>query len=357
MALQGDAIADLVAMTLKQLGRGKFNEIITPYQEYVISKDLLKSKNQVQQGGHAVQRNIMVTESGNARWTGMFATENTTVKDVMKTISVPHRIYVTSWAFDEIEMAQNSGDAVQILNLMVPRRFDAMKGLCDLLERGLVDLPPSSTDTDVPYGLNYWIVWTDNSGTNANGGFDGGHPSGFSDVAGLSATTYANWKNWVAKYTNVTEDDLLDKWRRAAIQTNFMPPTEIPEYGKGQDFGFYTTLTTMMELVKTTRAQNENLGTELENYKGTPIFRGIPVKYVPIFEDTGYIAASSDPIFGINWRTMHFCSLTGWDMKESGPFRDANQPLVRRNYIHGTCNLMCNNRRKNFILAKAQPAV
>ena len=58
--------------------------------------------------------------------------------------------------------------------------------------------PTDSSDVVTPRGLFYWIV--KNSGTP---GFNGGIPSGFTDVGGLSPTTYPRWKNWTGQYVNI----------------------------------------------------------------------------------------------------------------------------------------------------------
>ena len=134
-----------------------------------------------------------------------------------------------------------------------------------------------------------------------------------------------------------------------------MPPTEIPEYSSGFDWAFYSTLLFKNELIKLVRSQNENLGAELSQFRSVPVFNGFPVKWVPAFEDTTIINASSDPIYGVNWRTFELTGLKGWTNRESPPMRPTNQPTVRLMYKHLIMNLLCNNRRKNFLGAKADP--
>lgn len=352
MALQGDALADLIITTLKELGRGNFNEIVTNYQEYVGFRDVVNAKTKAVEGGYAVQRNLMVGTSGNARWTGLYATESTAVTDVHKTISVPHRVAKTSYALDELEITMNSGQASRIVDLLISRRAAAMIDLAELVEQGIWDVPPSSSDTEKPHGFLYYLVY------NASAGFNGGHPTGFSDVAGLSSTSYPKWKNYTANYSAFSEDDLLDKWRTAFDLCHFMPPTNIPEYGVGMDWKWYTTQATKNEAVKFMRSQNDNLGIELATFNGTqfPTFQGVPIQWVPSFNDTNIIASGSEPIFGVNWRTFEVLSLPGWNMREQAPIRMQTQPTVRVVYVHTTVNMLCNNRRKNCLIAKSDPS-
>lgn len=347
---QLDLLSDLITGTLRKLGRGTFDEIVTPYTEYVFSHDLFMSEKRKQQdGGYGIQRNLMVGTQGNARWTSPYSTESTNVVDVLKTINTPHRTVITSWAFDEQEIDANNGSAEKIVDLMALRRAGSKIDMFNLMERSLIHKPADSTDTLKPHGLQYWFVWV---GGNA---FDGGHPTGFSDVGGLSATTYANWKNYSATYVLVSEDDLLHQWRQATMLTGFNPPVEIPEMGRGVEMGYYCGKNPNLEFLKLTRGQNMNLGMEMSK-SGTPVFNGIPIRYVPSLDDTTYVASGSDPIYAINWRKYHFYGLAGWSMREHPPITPSSQPTVRIMYTHTSVNTICNNRRAGgFVIAKSQP--
>lgn len=347
---QLDVLSDLITGTLRKLGRGTFDEIVTPYTEYVFAHDLFMSEKRKQQdGGYGIQRNLMVDTQGNAAWTTPYATETTDVKDVLKTINTPHRTAKTSWAFDEQEIAANNGSAEKIVDLMILRRTGAKIDLFNLIERSLISKPASSSDLVRPHGLQYWFKWV------GGGAFDGGIPTGYSDVGGLSPTTYPNWKNYSDTFTLVSEDDLLHKWRQAALLTNFRPPVEIPEAGRGVEMGYYTGKANTLEFVKLTRSQNMNLGMEMSK-SGVPVFDGLPIRYVPSFDDTTYVNSGSDPLYGINWRKYHFYGLSGWHMKEHPPITPSSQPTVRVMYTHCSINTICNNRRTGgFVLAKSAP--
>ena len=71
----------------------------------------------------------------------------------------------------------------RLVNLLQSSRVDAMTDLAELMESNFWGAPASSSDTLKPYGVPYWIVY------NATTGFNGGHPSGFSDVGSFSSTT------------------------------------------------------------------------------------------------------------------------------------------------------------------------
>lgn len=350
--LQSDAVADMAIMVLKDLGRPNYNEIASDYQQYVGFNDLLRQKRRSIEGGRSVQRQIMVDVPDNASAIGAFATLDSNAGDMFVQTDVPHRIYATSYAIDEYLLQQASPSALKIVDMIQASRNGGMASLAYFTEPRIWLPPADSTDTKHIYGFKYWIMW------NATEGFQGGAASGHTLVGNVSPTTYPNWRNYTRTYAAVTEDDLLDEWRIACDLTEWMPPVEIPEYqGGGMDFAHYTDQTTRRELIKLTRAQNENLGLELYNYRGLPLWRGAPVKWVPAFEDTNVIASGSNPIYGINWKTFEMSSLSGFYMRETPPIRPSNQPLVRVVYIFLAFNINCTNRRKNYVIAKVDPAV
>ena len=348
-SLQSDAVADMIISTLKDLGRPDYNEIVSDYQSYPGYIDLLRRK-QKQVPGYGVNRQVLVSTPGNAQRIGAYATMNLSAGDSLKTITTPRRLYATGYVVDEYLLAQNQGNAVQIVNELQKARTTGMMDLAYLTEPDIWGVPTDVDDTDMIYGFKYWLVY------NASTGFNGGAASGFTTVGGLNPSTYTDWKNYTFNYTAVSEDDLLDKMRTACKKCNFLPPVAVPEYqGGGMDWSFYTTEAVDNALIKTTRGQNENLGLELYNFKGTPVFKSVPITWVPALDDTAVAAASSDPIYGVNWKTFEIDSLNGFNMSERGPIRPADRPLVRAMYIFLSFNMTCTNRRKNFIGAKAQP--
>ena len=348
-SLQSDSVADMIVSTLRDLGRPNYNEIVSSYQEYPGYIDLLRRK-QKQVPGYSVQRQVLVSTPGNAQRIGAYATINLSAGDHLKQITVPRRLYATGYVVDEYLLAQNQGHAVQIVNELQKARNVGMMDLAYLTEPDIWGVPTDTDDTDMIYGFKYWLVY------NATAGHNGGAPSGFTTVGGLNPSTYTGWKNYTFQYTSVTETDLLAKMRTACKKCGFMPPVAVSEYqGGGMDWSFYTTEAVDNELIAITRAQNENLQTELYNYKGVPVFKSVPITWVPALDDSAVAAASSDPIYGVNWKTFEIDSLNGFNMSERGPIRPSDRPLVRAMFIFLSFNLVCTNRRKNFIGAKAQP--
>jgi hypothetical protein len=356
MALQPSELDTLTQVTLSHFRRGSFNEIITNYQEYPFFGDLMRSKLKTYSGGYEYQDNLMVAMGDNVGAGSMYGTYNLNAEDTNKRITIPERTFRSGWIIDDKEISVNEGKAEKIVDIIKTKTVNSEIALAEYMEKQAVGRVPASTDDEHMWGLPHWIVW-------ASGalGIIGVHPSGFTDVAGLSANTYTKWRNGAGTYTNMTEDDMLEKWRELRMITHFSPPTSIPESGAGYDYADYVMRSTLLEMTRFTRSQNDNLGLELAKVPGagtaTPVFFGGPVRWVPIFDDTTYFNAAAKPIYGVNWKTFFYTCLEGWKMKRYGPLRKAEQPTVQHNHTFVSTNMACNNRRKNYVLAISEPAV
>jgi hypothetical protein len=339
--LQADSIADLVALTLRNLGKMKFTEIATDLQKHLAMKRLMKKNKVGFDSGYGIQFQAMVGHSSAAANVGLYAQDNVNVGDVMKVLNLPWRHTTTNYAFERREIAMNR-DPSRIVELLKARRIDGLISLAALMETNFWRKPSSSSDELAPYGVAYWIV------KNNTEGFNGGIPSGFSDVAGLSPTTYPRWKNWTAQYTNVTKDDLIRKWRKAATFTDFEPPVDgIPSYDTGNGPGFFTNYDVLGTLEETLESQNDNLGPDIASQDGKVLFRRTPVTWVPVLEDD-----TDDPVYGIAFKSFRPVFLKGEFLKEDGPAKVAGQHTTFAVHLDCTYNFECRNRRLNFVLGK-----
>jgi hypothetical protein len=284
---------------------------------------------------------VMVDHSGAARNTGLYATDSVNVSDVMKQGSIGWRHSTTNYAYERREIAMNR-DPARIVELLKIRRADSQISMAELMETNLWSAPSSSTDEESPHGIPYWFV------KNATEGFNGGIPSGFSDVGGLSPTTYPRWSNWTAQYTTVSKTDLIRKWRKASVFTNFKSPTEIPSYNTGNRYGYYSNYAVVGTLEEILEAQNENLGNDIASKDGQVVFRRNPVVWTPKLE-----ADTQNPVYGINWGTLKPVFLKGEYMREEGPTKAPNSHTVHQVFVDCTWNMICRDRRRNFVLATA----
>lgn len=342
--LQADDIVDLITITQKDLGKMRWTDLSYDLQEYVALPSLLQKEKVAYGSGYGMQWNVMTGTSGATRDVGLYEVDSVNVSDVMTTGSVPWRHMTTNYAIERREIAMNTG-AAQIVDLVKIRRHDAMVDLAKHLESRFWAKPDTSADNLRIFGVPYWIVY------NATEGFNGGNPSGFSSgAAGLDSSTYTNWKNWSAQYTSVSSADLVTKWRKAATFTNFKAPHAAPAYGQAARYGYYTNYNVVAGLESLLGGQNDDLGYDIASMDGKVVFRGTPVTWVPHLENF-----SGDPIYGINWGQFKPAFLSGEYLREEGPVKASNQHTVFQTHLDLTMNIMCTDRRSNFVLATAEP--
>jgi len=349
--LTSDQIADLVLATLDDLGRAAWTDLTTDIQEFSFMPQILK-KERVQFGGGAgIKRQVMVKHSGAAEHQGLYETDTVSVQDVMQQARVPWRHTSTNWAYEDREMAMNTG-ASEIYDLVKTRRADSLIALTELMEETFWTQPALTTDTKTPYSIYYWAPKYP-SGTTALG-FNGGNPldqagTSFSDCAGLNATTYPRWSSFTGQYTLPSKTDLIKKWRKACTYTKFMSPIEMPNYARGKDrMGYYVNYTTLSALEEIGESQNENLGRDIASMDGMIMFRRRPVTWVPYLDaDT-----AGDPVIGINWSTFYPYFLRGEYLHEQPPEKASNQHRTKECFIDLSWNTLCVDRRRNFVLSK-----
>jgi len=337
---QADDIADLVAVTQRDLGPLRWTEIATDLQEYVALPNLIRRERVRFGSGYGIQWQVMVTHSGAATTTSLYGVDNVNVGDVMKNANIPWRHVTTNYAIERREVAMNRSPA-RIVELVKVRRADAMISLAVLMEEQFWTLATAGSD-DI-FGTPYWIV------RNATAGFNGGNPTGFTAGAGnLDSAVYTRWRNYTDRYTNITKSDLIRKVRQASTKTNFMSPTPIPSYARGPSrYGHYTNYDVIGPLEEALEGQNDNLGNDIASKDGRLLFRQVPVTWVPYLD-----ADSTDPWYGIDWSVFTPVFLSGEYLNEGRPQQAANQHTVLQSHIDLTMNIRVANRRKLFIVDK-----
>lgn len=340
MALQADNIADLVALTLRELGKNKWTDISYDLQEHVALPKLLKKNKVGFSSGYGFQFNVNVTSSGAARMTGLYETDEVGVNDTVIHGDVPWRHLTTNYAFDEREIKMNRSPA-RIVELVKLRRANSMIDLAKLLEDQFWGKPTDSSDTESLFGVAYWIV------KSATEGFNGTNPSGFTaGAANISSTTYPNWANWTGDYASVTQDDLITKLRKASTYTKFLSPVSTPSYNTGDRYGYYTNYDVLAPMERLLASQNENLGNDLASKDGQALFRRNPITWVPKLD-----ADTTDPVYGINWGVFGFVFLEGEYMDETGPIKSPKQHKVLEVHTDLTVNIVCRDRRRLFVVS------
>ncbi len=338
-ALTAPQVGDLVATTLRDLGKPKFTDISSPLQRHTAMRNLLRVNRRVLDSGYGVQWDVMVGQANSANNVGLGASDNVQDVDLMTQATTDWRNTTGNYAIIGQVLDMNREPA-RIVNYVQEKRIGCLISFAELMESNFWGPPVASTDSVTPWGVNTWIV------KNATEGFNGGAPSGYTSI-GLNPTTYPAWNNWTYQYSNVTTDDLCRHWRKAATFTDFQPPVDgIPTPNTGDEYGFYMNYGVLGPLEEILMSQNDNLGNDLASYDGDTHFRRVPCHWVPKLE-----ADTTNPVYGINWGWFKTFILSGWWLRETHIPNYPGQHTISAHFIDATYQFITKNRRCNFVLA------
>lgn len=349
MVLQADQITDLANSTLNDLGKLKLVEVASTLTEYQAASNLL-NKNRIKfDSGKGISWNLLQEGDDNAKNVGLYNRDNVNVKDGTFTLELPWRHTMSGCAFDVREQSMNSG-AAKIVDYVATKRMQRAISWVELFESNFWQGVSGATDDSTPYGVfGYWLAY------NATTGFNGGNGN-FGTIGGKDATVYDKLKHYTFQYAATTDTDLVDKLRDALVLTDFKPMVgngQVAGYTNGQRRVIYTTLTQQRALEKLVRANNDNLGSDLDKYHGSVRISQVPVEYSPWINAN---KATSQPYVCIDWAQFHAVFQKGWWMKETPFAVKAGQHNVRESFIDCSYNFRCFNRRKGMILgAKSDP--
>lgn len=336
---------DLVNATLRDLGKPNFTEIATDTQEHIAWHNLLQKNRVEMQSGVGVQWDVMVNHSQSASNTGFGGRDNVDIVDTLTQATADWRGTVVNWAFLGPEIDMNAEPA-RIVDLVRQREGAAMIAMAERMENNFWGPPVDVSDQVTPWGLKTWIV------KNATEGFNGGAPAGYTTI-GLNPTTFPRWKNWTASYSEVTPDDLLARWSKAATFTKFKPAVKLPTFHTGDQFGYYTNYGVYGPLEQQLRAQNENLGPDVAKFDGEVMFRRVPVTWVPKLE-----ADSTNPVYGINWGSFKTIYLRNWWLRRTRVPIYPGQHTMNATFLDCIYQWVPKNRRCHFVISNgvSEPA-
>lgn len=337
--VQAENIGDMVADTLKDLGKPKFTDISSSVQQHVAFQELLDENRAVLSSGIGIQYNVLVNQSNAARTVSLGESDNVNQVDGMVQASENWRHVSTSYMVIR-QLMQMNAEPARIVDFVKQQRLMALISLAELMET-LFWQAPSATDSKTPKGLPFWVS------KNATKGFNGGPLTGYTTKAGLSNTTYPQWANWTAPFTNVSRDDFIRQAREAATKTLFKPPVDgIPTPNTGDKYGFYTNYAVVQPLEEACESQNDNLGPDIDKYDGRVMFRRLPVNWIPWLDrDT------TNPFYGLNWGWFKTYILRGEWMKETNVPITPGQHTVASHFIDLTLQWVSKNLRCHFVLS------
>lgn len=361
MGVTNAELIDLVATTLADLPKGEYETMWT-LQNYEYA-NIYNSKRRQIDGGTSIERNVVLDNSGKARYTTLYATEDPSVKSHHKKISVPWTQFRNDMSWDKLEILRNRNSAKGYINLMKTRRNDCLWDIADMFEaRGWLS-PDSATDNLNPYGISYYLNMLDDGVTAA--GFNGktiryGNGTTGTICSGLDAATEEKWRNYAAPYTKV-DNSLLRTLRRACRTTQFKAPPGVQETGSGDTSNtrkMYMNIDTITDFEDLADKRDDATtvkdlaGKALVNNDGGILFNRIPMVYVPPLDNVAY-----NPIYAVDWGKIQPMVQDGYWMEESEPMMDRVQPSVVTVYVDGCHQNLCTNRRQaGFVIHNPIPA-
>ncbi len=358
-------LLDLTRTTLENLPDMEF-EVPLDFQQYPVCNMWFPEHKREVDSGTSIERNILLDDSGNARFVRLYQKTPINVTDVQKKITAPWVQLQTHYSIERREALRNRTPA-RYINLIQSRRTDSMLSLADLLEQKGFATPTSESDDLNPRGLPYWLGFRDD-GSSGEGfdsdtvRFSGGTTS--NTKAGLDASAAANakWRNYSATYTAINAD-FVKKMRKAFHATSFRSPMLVSEIEKGTNqFRIYMALDELTEYEDLATKQNDNLGSDLDPFHGMTTFRRVPIQYTPQLDDFTVVDGGTndfalDPIFAVNHAKFFPFVLEGDWMRESEPMIDVEQHNVQTVFVDCSFQFFCTNvREAGFTMHKVIPA-
>lgn len=349
MPLQATGIADVLITSLNQLGRLKFTDLMSDYQNTIALKRIFKKKKATIESGPEVQFNVIIDHNHSARHVPIGYTAVVDIPNLMAYGKMPWRHTTWNWAVERRIIAMNSGSS-KIVDIAQTQRLAAFGSAILLFEDTLWRCPSLADFAMNPVGIPYFVVKSATAATLANAnGFNGTVPSGYTVVANINPTSDCNGRyvNYADAYTNVSKDDLIRKMRRAQHYTDFTPLVDgIPTYAMGDDYGIYSPYAVVQTIEELLEDQNENLGNDVASRDGRAVF--MRTEFTPVKQLDN---DATGVVYMLNWSEIGAMGLQGEWMYEQHFPAQQNQPTISSTNTDCTWNLMCRNRRRQAVLS------
>jgi hypothetical protein len=351
-----DQIQDLLATTLRDLPKGEF-EAMWDYQNYTFAHIYAEHNREID-GGTSIQRNVILDETGDAKYRTLFDTDQPMVNQAQFVVNVPWVQLGTNYSWDEVEILTNKNDEKGFIRLLESRRTTSLWSYANLFEQKGWATPVNAADTKNPFGIPYYITFA-NSGVDVGGGGFVGQTIRYQDgstgtvCAGLDAASLPKWRNYADIYKRV-DNALLRTLRSAVRRTRFNPAPIMPKPGNdkvGPGITLYAAddVCSQLEDLSDKRddasAPGDLAGKMLYNRDGVSHFNKMPVEYAPLLDGFTVGSSTPNPLFCIDWSKLQPVTFDGYWMKEGKPMVDRGQHTTYTVYLDSRHNNLCINRR------------
>jgi len=349
-----DDLADLLSLTIADLPKQYF-EVTWTNQDYEACRIYNKEAIRID-GGKSIDRRVMLSNTGNARYRRYYDTDEPTVGDQMHEISVKWTRLSTNYSWDDLELLHQMNSTKGFIRLIKERRIDGLWSLADLIEERFWKTPTNATDTLYPYGIPYYLRLI-TSGSTTDEDFVGQtitYQDGTTGTtcAGIDAATEANWRNYAFLYTKI-DNDFLKKCRIACAKVKFKAPAFIndPAQKRNAQKRIYTDFSNWADLMDLADAKDDRHSGKdvLSNLKVTDgadvLINRVPV--IPLNQLEGFTDPASStavsPIWYVDFKYLQPIVHEGYWMEETKPMTDRGQHTTFTIFLDGSHQNLCTN--------------
>ncbi|MCA9366686.1 hypothetical protein KC887_00270 [Candidatus Kaiserbacteria bacterium] len=349
--LSANDIPDLVNLTYNtMLKKRSLVDLSLTKQRHMIHDRFFKGKKVPMKSGPKVIWKLLKTFQKNFRWTGLYEKDH--VGNSANNTSHGEQYWAmctTNYSFDTNEPDFQSDNESVLMDVVLTYELQMYNDWFENLEEafcGAPAAPPSATNPGVLCGFPFWIQKV------TTPGFTGGNPSGFTGGAGgIDVASVPGWSNYGDNYDAIHRDDFISKLNKAVEFCRFTPPHQYSNTVDGDPrYQFITVWSVVEGASKYLDARNDNIRDLRGN---SPMYNGIPIERCPALDDPASpVYDTSNPFYGIDWNSMGLYFLNGREMdrKPMRPLENYHNVLVQ--HMDSTVQLVCKNRRSNFVLSQ-----
>ena len=345
-------MADMLVATLAEYPPAKNFEYLfdTDIHRFELLNRAMRKERQMVVGGKTINRFVNYRETGTAEFVQPAQTYQPSISATLVELNIGWRHGHGHFSVIRDEM-QACRSTQQLIDLVAERRQVAEMDVALLIEKQFLAPYSASNDSTHPYSLPYYLVpiTSGQVSTAPAGEHQGVHASGASDCAGISATTYSRWRNWNAHWPNSTgeyTDTCEDRLGRMFRHLDF----EAPWIASGIDSTrfmnkrIYINETTLMDMERKAKQQNDNVGSDLAKFQGATLFKGLPLIWLKPL-DTYNAAYGYYPVIFVNWAHFKIAVREGDFFRTEVFPADKYQPDVTTTHMDVSYNTLCTNRQ------------
>lgn len=315
----------------------------------------------VVQGGSKISDRIKLDNSNTFEFYTPNQRFNPTSVDTLTTIEANWRFAKAHYSYSEEEIELNdTGGLQQFVDLRTKYEQDAYTDMYDGLEASVWAVPSTSEMETAggqrPYSLPAFVS---EDTTNF-------HPTGWTTILGTDPATSTRWRNSVETFTPSALDDqdtgIIAAFDRMFLNLEFRSPDQASQY-------FENDMLRRMKIItnkdghtiyqRILRAGNDRFVSPQDPAYSSPVFNGIPVKYISSLDTaalySGAAAATGSPrYYWFNFNFLFPVFHKRRYMTQKGPIEGGvEQPFSAAVYFNLYFNQFIRSRRRQGIVSPA----